>query len=400
LFGEGFQPKRAAASRADWLSAYDCEGQTIMDCYLDPEAAGLPWLLDPASTDLATIANAAVHRTAESHCDAGALCEEVPLLHELILSRHFGLVTGFGDRSGVEKLMAAWRQRLSVQPPATWGAAVGNAQHFLQRSLGDSHLRIVGAASQSKSAPQGIDELDRGPAIEGRTVRDISVVHLRRLFGDQSDEEALNSWVANAEKQFDHDRIIVDLRGNGGGNDGYVYDWASDYVPRGFHDAVSSKGWSVAGHRLSAWNHCAWLELTLGRDNVPSWLLESRHQPSPHDELGFFDDETCIPAGKRPWRGRMLVLVDRATRSSGETAAWFLKNAFGATLAGRPTAGTTEYGDVVPYVLPLSGLVIRLPTTKTDYGFPVEFRGFPVDVSIDFPIALEELAAEFDELTT
>jgi C-terminal processing protease CtpA/Prc len=92
----------------------------------------------------------------------------------------------------------------------------------------------------------------------------------------------------------------------------------------------------------------------------------------------------------------MLVLVDRRTRSSGESSAWALRDGLGARLAGAPTTGMIEYGNIVPYVLPASGLAINLPTKHNDYGFPVESVGFPVDVSLDDGISADEVASRFD----
>jgi C-terminal processing protease CtpA/Prc len=92
----------------------------------------------------------------------------------------------------------------------------------------------------------------------------------------------------------------------------------------------------------------------------------------------------------------MLVLVNRGTRSSGESSAWMLRAGLGARLLGGPTAGMIEYGNIVPYVLPESGLVIQLPTKRNNYGFAVESVGFPVDVPLDDNVAAEEVASEFE----
>ena len=55
-----------------------------------------------------------------------------------------------------------------------------------------------------------------------------------------------------------------------------------------------------------------------------------------------------------------------------------------------------EYGNIAPYVLERSGLVIHLPTKSNDYGFPVESVGFPVDAALDARIEVDEIARDFD----
>ena len=105
-----------------------------------------------------------------------------------------------------------------------------------------------------------------------------------------------------------------------------------------------------------------------------------------------------IEAGAKPWHGRMLVLVNRATMSSGESTAWGLKKTLGARLVGVPTSGCINYGNTVPYVLPHSRIVVRLTSAYNDYGFPVELRGFPVDIDLDPATPLSTVAADFDRI--
>ena len=98
------------------------------------------------------------------------------------------------------------------------------------------------------------------------------------------------------------------------------------------------------------------------------------------------------------WHGRMLVLVDGGTGSSGESSAWYLKHLLGATIAGAPTRGQIEFGNVAPYVLPASGLLVTLATKHNDYGIPVEMCGFPVDRAIDPRLPDAEISRAFDSL--
>lgn len=55
-----------------------------------------------------------------------------------------------------------------------------------------------------------------------------------------------------------------------------------------------------------------------------------------------------------------------------------------------------EYGNIVQYVLPRSGLVVSLPTKSNDYGFPVERVGFPVDIPLDPATPVEDVVRQFD----
>jgi hypothetical protein len=55
-----------------------------------------------------------------------------------------------------------------------------------------------------------------------------------------------------------------------------------------------------------------------------------------------------------------------------------------------------EYGNIVNYALPRSGIVVSLPTKSNDYGFRVEGVGFPVDVPLDPATPVEDVARQFD----
>lgn len=107
-----------------------------------------------------------------------------------------------------------------------------------------------------------------------------------------------------------------------------------------------------------------------------------------------------LKAGAHPWHGRMLVLVDQATASSGESAAWMLKHAMGATLVGQATRGMIAYGNIAPYLLPHAGALVTLATKHNDYGREVELTGFPVDVEIEPTVDIPRVVADVDDLAS
>lgn len=84
--------------------------------------------------------------------------------------------------------------------------------------------------------------------------------------------------------------------------------------------------------------------------------------------------------------------------AAGESSAYWLREGFGARLVGSPTAGPMLFGSLAPYVLPRSGLVLRLATSR--FGYPdVEFTGLPVDASLpDSDEPGESLASRFHQL--
>jgi hypothetical protein len=287
-------------------------------------------------------------------------------------------------------VLATWTRRLA-RNPRTWGAAVAELQFDLREALRDEHVRLFGAPRWRDGRGE---EEEPGPAVEETLVAGVLVLRVRRLLGDPEDETQLARWHADADRHFSFDRIVLDLRGNPGGNDGHTYEWARRRfrpVPRHVRESL----WEVRGRPLGNWNPFAWRAV---RDAtaVPPHLVAGKHDPLPEDRIELRHTEYPLEAGDRPWHGEMLVLVDRRTRSSGESSAWMLRDGLGARLVGSPTTGMIEYGNIVPYVLPDSGLVIQLPTKRNDYGFPVESVGFPVDVPLADDVPAAEVAAAFD----
>lgn len=357
-----------------------------MSVYLEPAVAGIPWLLDPSSDRLRSLAREAAGRTQHAVCDPEALARDSRLLRDLVGQRHFGVAAGRVEPAELDEVFANW-ERCLARHPQTWGAATAGLQADLRRVLRDRHVRIFGAPNDLPDA--------EGPAVEARDVGGVLVLRVRRLLGDPADERALAAWVAGADRHFAYARIVVDLRGNRGGNDGHTYAWARRRL-RAAAGFVRTAGWAIGGVPLGSWNAAAWAQARDGLEDVPPALLAGRHVPSRRDVLAVVEEEHAIEPGDLPWDGRMVVLVDRGTRSSGESSAWLLRRGLGATLAGEPTAGMIEYGNIVPYVLPGSELVIHLPTKSNDFGFPVEEVGFPVDVPLGIGVTAADVARDFD----
>lgn len=383
-FGEGLRVLIVPAG--SWVGRPRTRG-----VYLDPARAGVRWLLDPHSVRLGTLAREATDRVPDAPCDARALAADAGRLRELLRERHFGVATG--RVPAPDDVVDRWERRL-LDGPTTWGEAVGQLQFDLRRALVDEHVRLLGAPRWA----DGRDELDEeGPAVEERELDGVLLLRIRRLMGGPEDEAAIARWVAGADRHFSHDRIVVDLRGNSGGNDGHTLAWAGRRI-KALPGFARDEGWVVRGVPLGAWNTAAWREARDGKDAVPRVLLEGRHEPRPGDRLEIAGDEGSLPAGDCYWGGRMIVLTDRRTRSSGESSAWLLRQGLTATIAGERSTGMIEYGNIVPYVLERSALVIQLPTKRNDFGLSVEGVGFPVDVELDAQIAVEDVVAQFDAI--
>lgn len=248
--------------------------------YLDPADAGVPWLLDPDNQAVRAGIVAGLARRPGDRCDSEALVADLPDLLVLLCERHFGLATGVtAGRVGDPALGSwadTWRRRLATERPNTWGAALGTDLRDLRWLVGDQHLAAFGEdRAAMRAADPRAGELvltgDSGPCVEWQTVGDVLCVRLRSLEDDATNERLLNQWQDGHAAHFDHDRIIVDVRGNAGGNDMHTYHWFADHVPAPVTVEVS-RTWRLDGEPLNIWNTVVTIEASQGPDAVPQWL--------------------------------------------------------------------------------------------------------------------------------
>lgn len=381
--------------------------RALASLYLNPSRSGAAWLLDPNQPAVSAGLRAAGERRPADPCDPAALVADLDDLLVLLRERHFGLATGVLAAPVHDELdawMRGWRERLVAHQPTTWGGALGTDFHDLRWLVRDAHLSAAGEdltlvrATNPRTAEPVLGD-DPGPCAQWTDHGGVLCVRLRSLDDSGGNDALLEQWRDAHAAHFAYDRIVVDLRGNGGGNDMYVYQWFADHAPA-HTPVVASRTWKLGGEALMLWNAVVAMEATHGVDAVPAWIRDRRPTPDASvalvEEAGGAED-VVAHAGDTPWYGRMLVLTDRQTGSSGESAAWALQRVFGARLAGGRTAGCLRFGNITPYLLPRSGLLVRLGSKWNDHD-DVEMIGLPVDVPLQSDTALATVAADFDLL--
>lgn len=377
--------------------------QDLRKLYLDPAEAGTPWLLDPANSDVIEGFRSARDRTAATPCDARALGADLPDLLVLLRERHFGVATGIVDGDGLEGWAAGWKGRLATEQPTTWGAALGADVHHLRWLLGDRHVGAVGEDGDlltkvdARLEEPVHDEEPGQPVVETRTEHGVLYVRIRQCGGGADKTRQMTDWVERHDEHFAHERIVVDVRSNPGGSEEFVHRWMAAHVPEAFAQ-MAGQEWTLDGRPLGLWNPIVQDEIQRGPAWVPEQARTRQPTPSPNAEFRLEkDDQPVFDAGPKPWHGRMIVLTDRRTASAGEGTAWVLRAGFGARLVGGRSMGCMTFGNLVPYLLPRSGLVLRLPTMWFGYR-DVEMVGLPVDLGIDPRTPAATVTNDFDRL--
>lgn len=160
------------------------------------------------------------------------------------------------------------------------------------------------------------------------------------------------------------ERLVVDLRGNGGGND-QLGRWLLDYVndqPYRFYGGQYMKISPEARRNFRYSNYLPWLirQLPFG---LISRIMGKRHPTERNLYETKAGDPQAPDAEPLRFAGQVYFTIDNGTYSSGVTLA----NAVGdyklATLVGQPTGGApNEPGELLQLKLPRSGFQIYLPS--------------------------------------
>jgi hypothetical protein len=262
----------------------------------------------------------------------------------------------------------------------TVSAAGSSAALTLQR--GDAELVLTRRPAVPRTTWQ-----PPVPAYDWHVVADTTVITLRTFGGNAAVREQLRQLASDYAEHARQPRIVFDLRGNGGGSLEYVDQW----IGRARHGTWRTyPRLEVVGALwpCSAWNWVVEQQIREGRADTTAARTERDRlreawdtRRPPHTstlDAGFREN-----LASAPYDGRVYVLVDRYSGSSGELAAVQLKRALGATVLGERTAGAMQYAQVRRLVLPHTGLVCQVPTKRFFFDEEVERVGWPVDVYLE-----------------
>lgn len=197
----------------------------------------------------------------------------------------------------------------------------------------------------------------------------------------------VDQFLESASKYNDEPCLIVDVRGNGGGNTMYARQWVTSYTGQNpgsiqvFTELVSETS-------------------MIGRANYFSWLLhyypelEDQGYPQKIDQFKGYAERIengeseahwspyNVPAAKEiPSNRTLIVLIDSNVGSAAEGFLCYLQQLDNVVLVGENSMGALIYGQMTIHVLPKSRLQVSLPITLNFFADLVyrEERGFYPD---------------------
>lgn len=255
-----------------------------------------------------------------------------------------------------------------------------------------SNVTVRCGAAELVLTPRPAALFSKPPPYALETVGDAALITL----GDLSDPAALEPFLLDIPTHRKTKLLVIDLRNNGGGSDAPIYRFVEQMASGVYGDVVHVTG--ASAQRCAGWNNKVVDQLLDGSIDAPEAqqgradLLQTFAQPAP--EQPSVGPSIQRFNAKHPYRGRVIVLVNRESASSAEGAARLLAGALGATLVGERTGGYFELGEVTPFVMSNTGISWDIPTKRFYVRPRVEEVGLPVD----FYLPAKQLAMPAKEL--
>ncbi len=231
--------------------------------------------------------------------------------------------------------------------------------------IGDRSLELQSSGKKEVALTQSLESKKLIPVV----TKNAPATYYRPedFFGDLTqDQSQFIRRVSNSDSNF-----IVDLRGNGGGADNFAFELAKVLFTRR-EKIPQEKSYQVGSLFVYAGllNTVRVLEYR-GMEDFEQQVLEALGSVNIFSDLliSEFEEEseTLVGNRKKPFTGRMILLIDGGCASSCETVVEKLMNHPRVTLVGQNTYGALHFSNPAMYQLPNSGIFVRIPTLRHIY---------------------------------
>ncbi|AAM25495.1 C-terminal processing protease CtpA/Prc [Caldanaerobacter subterraneus subsp. tengcongensis MB4] len=188
------------------------------------------------------------------------------------------------------------------------------------------------------------------PLVKGMLVKGkVAYLKIPEMKMSQNDIKKDGKEIYSFFKEIkDYPYLIIDIRGNGGGN---VMYWIENIVKPLTDKKIAYKAYTVVKNYD--------IKYTKTLDKLPKG---KNYPPELKDDFGYFAEisYTVTPKNYVGFKGKIYLLTDAGVYSAAEGFASFAKATKWATVVGTPTSGGLGFNPDL-LVLPNSGLIIRYP---------------------------------------
>jgi len=234
---------------------------------------------------------------------------------------------------------------------------------------------------------------------EEKTVGGVPVVRIRS-FGDHP-REYIDAFLDSATRYKGAPCLIVDIRGNGGGNEAWPRQWITRFTGRQpnrvqvFTELISET--AMIG-RSNSYARALHNVPELSQQGYPEKVEEFRGYAESLDggEFAPYWWPYVVPGPQEiPSPTTLIVLVDANVYSSGEGFISYLHQVENVVFVGENSGGAVTYGQMSHHRLPNSQMLVSLPTSLNVF-VDLEYReekGFLPDLWVPAGEALNYAVA-------
>ena len=234
---------------------------------------------------------------------------------------------------------------------------------------------------------KSLEELNNGnylqnsrPAFKSDIIipNDVAYIKVKQMDGFRLEEDGVEIRKF-FESIKDYPKLIVDIRGNGGGSDYY---WVKNIVQPLINEPLSVDYYLFARGGEDSQKFYKARKMNLKEIDTLDENLKHKFPEEISNDFKYYKLSTKQIKPNKPvgFKGKIYLLVNSGVYSSSESFASFAKGSGSATLVGERTGGDGIGIDPLLFSLPNSGLVVRyssLLCLNPDYTINEEVQTTP-----------------------
>ncbi|WRS28324.1 S41 family peptidase [Oscillospiraceae bacterium MB08-C2-2] len=204
----------------------------------------------------------------------------------------------------------------------------------------------------------------------------ISILENRRLYAEDNDplndaDPQLTAFTEEAATLSTEPVLILDLRGNPGGNDSYAFKWIQNYA--GLFEPGNYASINVSLLTNTVYQSAGWIR---------TWLEDMFYEADQEGRIPGWTDVLYGSAKLVPNENVVFVLIDSGVASSAETFVAALQEMENVIIVGTSTSGMGTMGNIREIYLPKSRLCITCGFSLflTPDLSPFEGKGYAPDL--------------------
>ena len=241
-----------------------------------------------------------------------------------------------------------------------------------------------------------ISHLNQTTGYSYEKINGIPIFTMKRMYNIDSNDNSVELFAESANKAENEDVVIIDIRGNIGGNSFGVYEWFKNFIEKTPNEKFTIMSLtSLINNTLikRAFEENTTIENT--QDSISKSILYQRNNilelANSNENKWYIEKLENKNNSLIKNNTKVFVLIDSNTSSSGEAFIGLLKNIENVILVGTNTSGVLISEASVECVLPNSKINIIYGSNLRLYNDVVEGVGFEPDIWINSNDSLDRI---------